>query len=292
VLLGIGGWLVINGELSLGQLVAAELIVTVIVAAFAKLGKHVESFYDVLASVDKLGVLFDLELEDQSGIMAAELSDHCTVELNSVKAGAKLSGFNLKIAGRETVGIVGPSGSGKSVIAELIYGTRTATSGSVKVDGIDPKDFRPDILRQQVALVGEPEVFQGTIDENVHLHRPAVMPTDVHNALATVGLQPLLNSLPQGADTMLTSGGGPLSHNQLRMLSIARAMAGEPGLIVLDGTLDSLPDADLETALEALTNERRRWTTLVLTGRTAIAERLDRAIHLQENDQRLTGAKS
>ncbi|MFK7821070.1 MAG: peptidase domain-containing ABC transporter [Planctomycetaceae bacterium] len=293
VLLGIGGWLVVDGQLSLGQLVAAELIVTVIVAAFAKLGKHVEGFYDVLASVDKLGVLFDLPLEDQSGIMAADLSDHCAIQLSDVKAGSKLSGFSLNIAPRETVAVCGPSGSGKTTIAELIYGTRGAASGSIKVDGIDPRDFRPDILRQQVALVGEPEVFQGSIDENVHLHRPAVMPTDVHNSLALVGLQPLLNKLPHGADTTLTSGGGPLSPNQLRLLSIARAMAGEPGLVVVDGTLDALPDADLEIALQALTDERRTWTTLVLTGRSAIAERLERAIYLQKKDnQRLTGATS
>lgn len=291
VLLGIGGWLVINGELSLGQLVAAELIVTVIVAAFAKLGKHMEGFYDVLASVDKLGILFDLPIEDPSGIMAVDASGACAAKLTGVSVGPALKNFNLTLSPNETVSICGASGSGKSAVAALMYGTHSAASGTVSIDNIDPRDFRPDILRQRVALVGEPEVFHGSIDENVHLHRPAVMPTDVHNALELSGLQPIINKLPQGADTTLTSDGQPLSTNQMRLLSIARAMAGDPGLIVIDGTLDALPDADLETALAALNHPLRTWTTLILTGRKAIASQCDRSVFLDRNtDQTPTGA--
>lgn len=280
VLLGIGGWLVINGELSLGQLVAAELIVTMIVAAFAKVGKHVEAFYDVLASVDKLGVLFDLPVEDPGGIMASSASDGCHVVLQDVDAGPALSGFSLEVAEKELVSLLGPSRSGKTTIGHLIYGTRAADHGSIAVDGIDPRDFRPDILRQRVTLVGEPEVFNGSIDENVHLHRPAVMPTDVHNALSMVGLGPLLSALPDGADTSLTSGGDPLSPNQLRLLCLARAIAGDPGLIVIDGTLDALADEELETAITALTHPQRTWTAIVLTGRRSVAEQLGRTIRL------------
>ena len=104
------------------------------------------------------------------------------------------------------------------------------------------------------------------------------MPTDVHNALRLVGLQSLINALPDGAETVLTSGGSPLSANQLRLLSIARAMAGDPGLIVLDGTLDSLSDEDLEIVIAALTGEHRTWSVLVMTGRAAVAERFDQTI--------------
>ncbi len=293
VLLGIGGWLVINGELSLGQLVAAELIVTVIVAAFAKLGKHVESFYDVLASVDKLGVLFDLPMEDPGGIMAGDLSGACEVRFEAVTAAPAISRLSFAVSEKASMAVLAPSGSGKSTIAELIYATRRADSGLISVDGIMPRDYRPDVLRQRVALVGEPEVFSGTIDENVHLHRPAVMPTDVHNAIQLVGLMPAVSRLSDGADTTLTSGGSPLSSNQLRLLSIARAIAGDPGLIVIDGTLDSLADEDLEIAIAALTSEHRAWSTIVMTGRRSIAERFDKVLELTKRDTRTTtGAAS
>ncbi len=284
VLLGIGGWLVINQELSLGQLVAAELIVTTIVAAFAKLGKHLESFYDLLASVDKLGELFDLPLEDPAGIMAVDSAAACRVRFADVDAGAAIRQFGLRVEPQEHVALLGPSRSGKSTIAQLLYGTKTAEHGSLAIDGIEPRDFRPDILRQRVALVAEPEVFNGTIDENVHLHRPAVMPTDVHNALELVGLQPMISALPEGADTMLTSGGAPLSTNQLRLLSIARAISADPGLIVVDGTLDPLADEDLNVAINALTGARRTWTTIVLTGKRSIAERFERTVQLKRRE--------
>ena len=280
VLLGIGGWLVINKELSLGQLVAAELIVTMIVAAFAKLGKHLESYYDLLASVDKLGELFDLPLEDPAGIMTFDDSAACRVRFADVDAAPALGKFNLDVEPEELVALLGPSRSGKSTIAQLIYAMRAAEHGSVAIDGIEPRDFRPDVLRQRVALVAEPEVFNGTIDENVHLHRPAVMPTDVHNALEQVGLQPMMSALPDGAETMLTSGGAPLSPNQLRLLSIARAISADAGLIVVDGTLDALADEDLDIAIAALTGDRRTWTTIVLTGKRAIADRLSRTVQL------------
>lgn len=293
VLLGIGGWLVVDGQLTLGQLVAAELIVTMIVAAFAKLGKHVESFYDVLASVDKLGVLFDLPVENPGGIMAGDHSDGCDLRMIKIDSGPSLSKFEMTVNSKECVGVLGPSGSGKSVIAELIYATKSPAHGSIFLDNIAPRDYRPDILRQLVALVGEPEVFNGTIDENVHLHRPAVMPTDVHNALELVGLQPLLSALPDGAETVLTSGGEPLSTNQLRLLSLARAIAGDPGLIVVDGTLDSLADEDLDTAIKALTHEQRTWTTIILTGRRGVADRMDRVVHLEKKLlPELTGVSS
>lgn len=284
VLLGIGGYLVITKQLSLGQLVAAELIVTVIVASFAKMGKHLESYYDLLASVDKLGELFDLPLEDPSGIMAIDDSEACRVRLADVDASPALARFNLSVQPKEQIALLGPSRSGKSTIAQLIYATRAAEHGSVAIDGIEPRDFRPDILRQRVAMVAEPEVFSGTIDENVHLHRPGVMPTDVHNALELVGLQPMISALPDGADTALTSSGSPLSTNQLRLLSIARAISADPGLIVVDGTLDPLADEDLDVAIRALTNPDRTWTTIVLTGKRSIAERFDRLIQLTRRE--------
>ena len=87
VLLGLGGWLVISGELTLGQLVAAELIVTVVVGAFAKLGKHMESYYDMLASVDKIGVLLDLPIEHQGGPVQVDLAGPAAVDARCLRQG-------------------------------------------------------------------------------------------------------------------------------------------------------------------------------------------------------------
>ncbi len=179
VLLGLGGWLVVTGELTLGQLVAAELIVTVIVGGFAKLGKHMESFYDLLASVDKLGALFDLPRERDDGLLVLNDESPIAVDVHAVsyaRAGGKsvLNNLSFRVPASGSLALIGPSGSGKSTVLDLLYGLRNPKSGHVAINGFDPGDIRPDLLRRHVTMVRGLEVFQGTIGENVHLHRPEV----------------------------------------------------------------------------------------------------------------------
>ena len=286
VLLGLGGWLVISGQLTLGQLVAAELIVTVIVGSFAKLGKHMESYYDLLASVDKLGQLFDLPMERQDGIIAVQTGHPSPVNLVDLTYHTKdgthvLSNFQLKVDAGERIGIVGASGSGKSLLFDMLYGIRTPSTGHVAINGLDPYDLRPDALRRQVALVRDREVFAGTIEENIHLERPDVSTYDVRNALEDVGLIDDVLRMPNGLDTQLISKGNPLTRNQARKLMIARAIVGRPSLLLIDGLIDSLPDDEALEIIQLLTKPDQPWTLMVITGRSYIADQLDRVIEMQ-----------
>jgi ABC-type bacteriocin/lantibiotic exporter with double-glycine peptidase domain len=147
VLLGLGGWLVIQGQLTLGQLVAAELIVTVIVGSFAKLGKHMESFYDLLASMDKLGHLFDLPIEDQTKLFHLHETGPATLAVRDLSYHYHASSdtfhdLNFELRPGESLALVGPDGSGKSTLVELLGGIRRPTSGHVELDGIDLRELR------------------------------------------------------------------------------------------------------------------------------------------------------
>lgn len=285
ILLGLGGWLVISGELTLGQLVAAELIVTMIVAAFAKLGKHMESFYDLLASVDKLGLLFDLATERQRGTLVLEQPGPIEVDLHAVSYSwpsrrAALDAVSATVPRGSSLAIVGPSGSGKSTLIDLIAGTRTPTAGHLTWDGFDPRALRPEFLRDRVALVRSGEVFHATIEENVHLHREEVSSADVRNALNDLGLLDPILRLGDGCDTMLSSGGSPLTESQRRLLEVARAVVGRPGLLLIDGLLDALPDATLEAVLEFLSAPGQPWTLILATGRESIAMHCSNRLNL------------
>ncbi len=286
-LLGIGGWLVIDGQLTLGQLVAAELIVTVIVGAFAKLGKHMESFYDLLAAVDKLGVLFDLPTERHDGIMEMNSTGPAVLKVEGVdhKKSANRSRLHhsvtFTVASGESAAILGSSGSGKSTLMDLIYGLRFPTAGHVTIDGLDPQDVRSDVFRHHVALVRDSEIFSGTLEENVHLHRAKVTSAHVRQALEHVGLYDQLLRLPDGFDTRLTGEGAPLSGTQRDLLCLARAMAGQPRLLLVDGLLDGLSDAELKVALDSLLHPDRRWTLVVTTGREAIASRCKQVVKVR-----------
>ncbi len=288
ILLGLGGWLVVSGELTLGQLVAAELIVTAIVGAFAKLGKHMESFYDLLAAVDKLGVLIDLPTERQDGILTASGQGPVQLELNSVAYSwpgqkAVFESVSTHASEGTSLAIVGPSGAGKSTLLDLMYGLRSPTAGYLTLDGCDPRDLRPDILRGRAALVRGTEIFHATIEENIHLHRESVSATDVREALRELGLSDTVLRLEDGLSTMLASGGAPLTENQCRLLGLARAVVGRPALLLVDGVLDALSDEELEPVLEFLTRPEQPWTLVIATGRQGIAERCATRVRLENH---------
>ncbi len=287
VLLGGGGWLVIQGQLTLGQLVAAELIVSVILASMAKVGKHLESFYDLVAAVDKLGVLFDLPLERRDGLMSINPEGGgLTVSLTNVSVphvrGKAAAGLSLEIAAGERVALVGGSKTGKTSICNLIYGSNKPANGRVTLSGFAPTDLRPDVLRGAVALAAEPEIFEGTLADNVHLRRREVGTSECLAAFEAVGLLDDCLKLSDGLDTSVTAAATALSGSQQRLLMLARAIAASPDLLVVDGTLDALPDEELNTAVDAIIDPQRDWTVVLATGRRDIAERMQRQIELND----------
>jgi ABC-type bacteriocin/lantibiotic exporter with double-glycine peptidase domain len=288
-LLGLGGWLVIQGQLTLGQLVAAELIVTVIVGSFAKMGKHLESFYDLLASMDKLGHLFDLPTErhDKQFHLQAGGPAEVAVRQVSYSYGEQdshehevLHGVSLEIKPGQCVALTGPSGSGKSTLIDLLSGVRQPGSGHLELDGIDLRELRADSLREHLAVARAVEIFRGTIDENVHLNRPHISAQDVREALAAVGLVDEVLRLPDGLNAMLQTNGAPLSTTQALRLMLARAIVGRPRLLLIDGTLDALPDEMQRAMLASLLGPDRPWTALIATGRRAVIDRCDQFVTL------------
>lgn len=270
-LLGVGGFLVINGKLTLGQLVAAELIVTTVVAGIAKLGKQLESFYDLCAGVDKLGQLIDLPLEVPGGAALPRNDAGARVEISGVSFAPNgstkplLDHVSLSIAPGARVAVVGPSGAGKSTIADLLFGMRAPHTGRIDVDGADLRDLDLGALREQIALVRDVEIFEGSIAENVRVGRPAVTTQDVRAALEAVGLYDEVSALREGLETRLPTGGAPLSQGQTQRLCVARAIAGKPRLIVLDAALSDLDPASRKPILAALFDRKAPWTVLATT---------------------------
>lgn len=290
-LLGLGGWLVIQGELTLGQLVASELIVTVIVGSFTKMHKHLESFYDLMASMDKLGHLFDLPIERHDKLFHLRQGEAAKIAVRQVTYQHGIHGHHnhhtlhdvtLGLNPHECVALVGPPGSGKSTLVDLVCGVREPTSGHVELDGIDLRELRPDSLREHLALTRNIEIFHGTIDENVRLNRPHITANNVREALNTVQLTDEILELPNGLNAMLQTNGAPLSASQALRLMLARAIVGRPRLLLIDGTLDALSDAMLSKILPRLVGPDHPWSALIVTGRQAVMESCDRVLELDK----------
>ena len=287
VLLGLGGWLVIQGQLTLGQLVAAELIVMMIVGSFAKIGKHLESFYDLLAAVDKLGKLFDLPIESHDKLFHLREGAPAALQARELSfafsRGPVLKGVTFDIQPGERVALCGGSGTGKSTLIDLLCGVRQPSSGHIEMDGIDLRELRPDSLREHMGVAKALNVFNGSIDENVHLGRPHISAEDVREALDVVGLLDEILKLPEGLNSALQTDGAPLSTSQSLRLMIARAIVGRPRLLMIDGTLDALTDEIAEPIVERLTDGSSAWTLIICTGRSSIAQGCDRVLRLTQS---------
>lgn len=287
VLLGLGGWLVVERQLSLGQLVAAELVVAAVLAAYAKFADKLDIFYDLLAGLDKLGVLVDLPIERQTGIAPATTGEGVGLELGDVGfafpgGGPVLRQVDMRLMPGETVVIYGSDGAGKSVLADLMFGLRTPTSGHVRLDGVDLRELRPKAVRGCSTLTRGPEVVTGTIAENVALGRGNISRDAVRQALDFAGLGEVVGSLPRGLETEVSPTGAPLSHTQVLRLMLARAVAGRPRLIIVDHTLDGLAGAARDGLIAGLTAEDATWTVVVLTQDRRLVGRLDRSYSLRD----------
>jgi len=290
-LLGVGGWLVIDGKLTLGQLVAAELIVTTVVSGIAKFGKHLESFYDLLAGVDKLGHLVDLPVEPPGGAPLRRRSIGVHVRLVDVSFAhphglRTLDKVSLNIEPGARVGVVGSSGSGKSTLADLLYGLRTPTRGRIDIDGVDVRDIDIATLREQTAFIRFGEIFEGTVSENVRLGRQNVQTSDVRAALQAVGLYEEISALENGLDHVLVNGGQTLSQSQILRLCIARALASKPRLVVFDASLSDFDPTTRKLVTTALFDAQGPWTLIVTTHDREILRLCDEIHVLQEGQLR------
>jgi ABC-type bacteriocin/lantibiotic exporter with double-glycine peptidase domain len=285
-LLGLGGWLVIQGQLTLGQLVAAEIVVTLVVASFAKLGKQLESWYDLLAAVDKLGHLVDLPLEHDAGVVHQARGEGAAIAMRQVAFRYDdhqpliLNGFNLEIQPGERVALVGPNGAGKSTVIDLLFGLRRPSGGHIAIDGNDLRDLRLESLRQHIAVVKGLEIFEGSVLENVRMGREELSLSDVRHALTRVGLLADVLDLPDGLSTPLGTGGAPLSLGQSERLVLARAIAGQPRLLVLDEVLDDMDQEVRQSVLPAILGRDAHWTLLVVTHSQEVARLCDRQVRL------------
>lgn len=269
LLLLIGGWLVISQQLTLGQLVAAELVVSLVVASLFKVVKSFEKYYDLLASLDKLGKIVDLPIDRTDGAHLPPQSSAAALTLNDLsfttKAGRTIfNGLNLDVEPGGKVGIAGPSGSGKSLLADMLYGLASPQKGQILLGEYALADIALNDIRGSISLVRDVEVIEGTIWENISLFRPNVSRASARRALEEVGLLPDVLSLPNGLNSTLSPSGAPLSEQQQLLLMLARAMAAAPNAIVVDGLLDRLDEHHRTAVMKVLFDSSQRSFSLVV----------------------------
>lgn len=259
-LLVVGGYLVVDAKLTLGQLVAAELIVSAVAASITKLAKHAESFYDLVTALGKLAHLDHLTLERGHGDRRGLGSGPASLQVRGDTSHEGLGVVDVH-AGEHL--LVRDTDDGAFTRALLFACGLEQLEGAVaRLDGVDVTTLDPRRLRERVALVREPEIWPATVLDNVRFGRPDVKVKDVHAALERIGALDRVLSAPGGFARPLMHADA-LDAADAVAIAIARAIVSPPGLLLLDGTLDRLAPEEAAPLLDALSAPDVPWTLVV-----------------------------
>ena len=270
-LLIIGGALVLSQEMNIGQFVAAEIIIILVINSVEKLILGLESFYDVLTSLEKLGMVVDKDLEPLDGERPS-LREDFMIELTDIeyrvpnRDKAILSDINLKINAGTRLLIRGESGSGKSSLLRLIAGIIEPTSGRINVDGHNLESLQLNHYRSQIGLsLSDETPFEGTLRENITFGNPEISDEQVYWALDQVGLSSFLKDQSKGLNTVLYPEGKQISYSVAKKIILARAIVTKPKLLVLEDSLDQLEVHEADRIMKTLTAKDAPWTLVVVS---------------------------
>ncbi len=290
-LLGMGGWMVIERQLSLGQLIAAELVVNAMVYGLTRLGKTLDNFYELVASVDKIGYLLDLPQESAQAGQPEITECAYRLEIRQLCLPASpycdiANGLDLLVAAGDKLAIT--AGAERGSLLDAICGLRTPSAGQILLNGHDLRDLNLGQLRDNVSLVRYTELVAATIAENLSMGRDLPL-AKLRQSLEQVGLLETVSALPEGMQTELCPQGAPLSDEQALRLTLARAIAGKPSLLLIDKTLDRIDTRYLPALLDTLTAPDAPWTLLVVSHEPLVLAHFRRQVlltdgRLVEND--------
>ncbi len=285
-LLGLGGWLVIRQQLTLGQLVASELVVTIVVGAFAKAGKSLEKFYDLMAGIDKVGHLLDVPVDPRYEMVEASAGpvdvrwENLSFHVDAT--GQEYHVSSQKLTAGSRAALVGDQAKG-SLILKCLSGLVEPAHGIAEVFGHEARRAALSSKGNIIGYAGKSQMFGGSLQENVDLGRPDISQNRVREVLVQVGLWDTVLGLPNGLKTPLLSDGAPMNDSQVAQLAIAQAMAGRPKLLLLDMVLDELSTTELAHLWPALAAPDATWTLIVVTNRASIADLCTTQIHLESH---------
>lgn len=289
-LLLIGGALVLNQQMNIGQFVAAEIIILLVIASVEKLIQGLEPFYDILTSIEKIGEIVDKDIEDQEGDKPM-LKGDINLELNEVsyrvpdRDSPIIYNASFNINSKSRILIQGESGAGKSTLLRLIAGIIEPTAGYIYVNNLSVNSINLNHYRAHLGLsLTEETPFDGTIKDNLTFGNKSISDEAIFDVLKKVGLMEFIKEQSKGLQTILNPDGKQMSHTVSKKIVLARAILKNPKVLILEDALDRFNPKETNSIIDYITHPERPWALIVVSGNDTWKSKCSQIIHLEKGE--------
>ena len=292
-LLWFGATLVISNQLSIGQFVAFNMMMGHVIKPVISLVALWDELQEVLIAVERLNDVFESKPEEatpSSALMLPRLQgnfslDNVTFRYDTEQERNAIENISFEVKRGQTIAIVGRSGSGKSTLVKLLQGLYYPTTGQIRIDGHDIEQISLQSLRSQLGVVPQDcYLFSGTITENITLHRPGFAMEEVIKIAQLAEAHPFIQAMPLGYNTKVGERGSNLSGGQRQRIAIARALLGDPPVLILDEATSSLDTESERRFQDNLTRLSRERTTFIIAHRLSTVRSADCIIVLDKGN--------
>lgn len=285
-LLVLGSYLIFKEQLDLGQFVAAEIIILLILNSIEKVMRIVEDIYDVLTALDKIGYVTDLKLDENRGSIELKPEDPISIKANniSLKFDENLTkifdSLSFEVLARQKVVIEGKSGSGKTLLIQILAGLHHIDSGELSINNIAYDHYNKEKLFDQIGVtLPTDQLFEGTIKENITMGR--IIADDImYDALKCLYLDEFIASQPNGVNTIIDSEGRRLPRNIIQKILLARVIIIKPKLLLLENPLLHVQNDEKKNIINYLMHHDRKWTVVVVSEYKHWNKKCDQIINL------------
>jgi ABC-type bacteriocin/lantibiotic exporter with double-glycine peptidase domain len=290
-LLILGTLLVVDRQISLGQFVASEVIIVLVIGAVEKIIFTMDTIYDLLTAVEKIGQVTDLPLEKDKGAKVSLNQHPCGVEVKVKNLSyhskhnqqVALRGMSFTVKAGEKVGFAGPRQSGKVLLARVLAGLTDTFEGSIQLNGISRRDLHQSTLRTSIDTnLLSNDLFEGTLLDNISMGRLRVSYDDIWWAIEKAGLGDFVNALSDGLQTWFGAEGMQPPPDIRHQIILARSLASRPKLLVLYDDWGDWPKDDRERVISGLMEPGMPWTLIVVSNDVQFLEKCDRVLIVHE----------
>ncbi|MBK9112328.1 MAG: ABC transporter ATP-binding protein [Nitrospira sp.] len=290
-MIGLGGWLLSVGDITLGQFVAAEVIVGTLLLNLDTVARRMYAAIYVATSLHELSELFGLPKEDVSGPMAAWLPDP---SLQGVRLTCKdmsfaapegpllFERFNLEVMPGEKISVLSGTSRSKTSLALVLAGLYHPTGGVIRYNDIDLRDVSLNYVNRCRGLMldSHPTLFDGSLEENITLQRPSIQFEELSWALRFVDLEEEIDAMPQGLETLVHGNGANLTRSQVLRVLLARMIVTRPELLIFNGSLHNIESALRLTLLRRLCSKEEPWSVVFVSNDPEISQLVERRVVL------------